>query len=179
MRRTIRLFAIPLLVLGFSFVWAGVVSAQASDVLSPEQVERVRVNCISIKSAANQLHASDGLLRVNRGQMYVSMASSLMDRFNDRLSSNGLDNKAMTAVTASYRSAFTTFYNDYIKYEQKLSEALRIDCNAKPAEFFSALQDARKLRATVHEDVKKLHQYIDDYRTSVDGFLTNFERLSD
>ncbi len=178
MSRTIRLFTLPLLVLGFSFVWAGVVTAQSSDTLTNEQVERVRVNCTSIKSAVNQLHASDGLLRVNRGQMYVSMASSLMDRFNDRLGSNSLDNKAMTAVTSSYRSAFTTFYDDYIKYERKLSEALRIDCNDKPREFFQALQEARTLRATVHEDVKKLHQYIDDYRSSVNSFLTNYERLS-
>lgn len=178
MSRTIRLFLLPLLVLGISFAWAGVVSAQSTDSLTEERVERVRVNCTSIKSAANQLHASDGLLRVNRGQMYVSMASSLMDKFNDRLGSNNLDNKAMTTVTSNYRSAFTTFYNDYIKYEQKLSEALRIDCNTKPAEFFNTLQDARKLRATVHEDVKKLHQHIDDYRSSVNGFLINYERLS-
>lgn len=178
MSRTIRLFALPLLVIGFSFALAGIVSAQSADTLSKEQEERVRVNCTSIKSAVNQLHASDALLRVNRGQMYESMASSLMDKFNDRLSSNSLDNKAMTAVTGSYRGALTTFRADYIKYEQKLSEALRIDCNVKPVEFFTALQDARKLRTTVHEDVKKLHQYIDDYRTSVNGFLTNYERLS-
>lgn len=179
MSRTIRLFALPLLVIGFSFVWAGVVSAQSSESLSPEQEDRIRVNCVSIRSSVNQLHASDALLRVNRGQMYESMASRLMDRFNDRLGSNNLDNKAMTTVTSSYRSALKTFQTDYIKYEQKLSEALRIDCNAKPAAFYAALQDARKLRTTVHEDVKKLHQYIDDYRSSLNGFLTNFERLSE
>lgn len=178
MSRTIRLFALPLLVLGFSFMWVGVVNAQSSDTLSPEQEDRIRVNCVPIRSSVNQLHASDALLRVNRGQMYESMASRLMDRFNDRLGSNGLDNKAMTTVTSNYRTALRTFQTDYIKYEQKLSEALRIDCTVKPIEFYTTLQEARKLRSTVHEDVEKLHQYIDDYRSSLNGFLTNFERLS-
>lgn len=178
MRKTISLLLLPLIVLGASFSLATIVSAQSAEELTPAQEERVRTNCVSIKSTVNQLHASDGLLRVNRGQLYESMASGLMDRFNDRLGGNGLDNKAMVTVTGSYRSALTTFRSDYISYEQKLSQAIRVDCATKPAEFYKLLQEARALRAIVHEDVKKLHVYIDDYRSSVNGFLTNFERLS-
>lgn len=153
-------------------------SVQAAEKLTPDQLTKIKSNCTTIKASMSQLHSSDALLRVNRGQLYVSMANNLMDNFNSRLSSNGLDNKAMTTVTASYRSAFDKFFNDYIVYEQKLSDALRIDCQSNPQEFHDAVQAARELRFTVHNDVQKLHRAIDDYRTSVGDFLLTFERIS-
>jgi len=152
-------------------------SATAED-LSPEQIKLVKLNCISAKSSLTQLHASDALLRVNRGQVYESMASKLMDNFNTRLNNNSLDSKAMTTVTSNYRTALNTFRSDYIAYEEKLSAALRVDCNAQPNTFYATVQDARKLRDTVHQDVARLHRLIDDYRSSVGDFLLNYERLS-
>jgi hypothetical protein len=152
-------------------------SAQAED-LTPDQIERVKANCLSIKNSLNQLHASDALLRVNRGQVYESMASKLMDNFNSRLGINSLDNKAMTTVTANYRTALTTFRSDYIVYEQKLSTAIRIDCGSQPNTFHTTIEEARKLREVVHGDVLRLHRLINDYRSSVGDFLLNFERLS-
>lgn len=151
--------------------------AQAND-LTPDQVQQVKANCVSIKNSLNQLHASDALLRVNRGQVYESMATKLMDNFNNRLSINSLDNKAMTTVTSNYRTALNNFRSDYIAYEQKLSAAIRIDCVAQPNSFHATILEARKLRQTVHDDVIKLHRLIDDYRSSVGDFLLNYERLS-
>jgi len=152
-------------------------SARAED-LTPDQASRVKENCVSIKNSLGQLHASDALLRVNRGQVYESMAAKLMDTFNDRLAGNRLDNKAMTTVTGNYRSALTTFRTDYIAYEQKLSEAIRIDCATQPNTFHAALEQARTLRTKVHDDVVRLHRIIDDYRSSVSDFLLNYERVS-
>lgn len=153
-------------------------SAQAED-LTPTQTEQIKANCVSIKNSLSQLHASDALLRVNRGQMYESVASKLMDNFNNRLGINSLDNKAMTTVTSSYRAALNNFRVDYIAYEQKLSAAIRIDCTSQPNSFHTTVQEARELRETVHADVLKLHRLIDDYRSSVGDFLLNYERLSE
>jgi len=152
--------------------------ATAED-LTPDQVEQVKANCVSIKNSLNQLHASDALLRVNRGQMYEAMAGKLMENFNNRLAINSLDNKAMTTVTTNYRTALNTFRLDYIAYEQKLSAAIRIDCTSQPNSFHKTVEEARKLRDTVHGDVIKLHRLIDDYRSSVGDFLMNYERLSE
>lgn len=183
MRRTIRLLRLTplaLLVAGFVLVaGAAFVRAQSPPALTDAQKARIASTCVSIKSSLNQLHASDALLRVNRGQIYESLASKLMDRFNDRLGSNSLDNKAMLTVTGSYRTQLNTFRSDYISYEQKLAAALTIDCTTKPAEFHTAVQEARTLRSTVHGDVVKLHQQIDDYRSSVGDFLLNYERVAD
>lgn len=177
MRRVFIITITSVLFLGALLAF-GATSTHADD-LTPEQAERVKTNCVAIKNSLNQLHASDALLRVNRGQVYESMASKLMDTFNGRLSNNSLDNKAMTTVTANYRTALNTFRTDYIAYEQKLAEAIRIDCSNQPNTFHTALQEARALRGTVHTDVEKLHHYIDDYRSSVNGFLVNYERISE
>lgn len=176
MRRLSFLAIASVLSLGVLLSFA-VPNVSAED-LTPEQTERVKLNCVSIKNTLSQLHASDALLRVNRGQVYESVGSKLMDTFNARLANNRLDNKAMTTVTANYRTALNNFRNDYIAYEQKLSDAIKIDCIARPNTFHTALEEARTLRLKVHEDVLKLHRYIDDYRTSVSDFLLNYERIS-
>ena len=150
-----------------------------SNQLSSEQIERIRSNCTSTKSTLTQLHASDALLRVNRGQVYESMANKLMEPFNSRLSNNRLDNKATSVVTTSYRSSLDTFRTDYKSYEEKLSRAIRIDCTADPETYYYTIEEARELRTKVHESVNKLHRYIDDYRTAVGDFLLNYERLSE
>jgi hypothetical protein len=155
-------------------------TAQAqSTTLTDDQIDRIRSNCTSIKSTLNQLHASDALLRVNRGQVYESMASKLMDPFNSRLSNNRLDSKATSVVTQNYRTALDTFRNDYREYEVKLSSALRMDCSKDPVQFHDTIAQARLLRVKVHDDVVKLHRFIDDYRTAVGDFLLNYERVAE
>lgn len=146
--------------------------------LTSDQIQTIKNNCTSIKSTLTQLHASDALLRVNRGQVYESIASKLMDPFNSQLSSNRLDSRATSAVTSSYRGALDTFRNDYKLYEEKLSAAIRTDCANQPELFYTTIEQARVYRAKVHEDVLKLHRYVDDYRSAVGDFLLNFERVS-
>jgi hypothetical protein len=106
------------------------------------------------------------------------MATKLMDRFNSRLTSNDLDAVGTIAVTNSYRTALTTFRTDYQAYERQLSASIKVDCTQQPAEFHAAIENAREKRSTVHKDVIKLHQYIDDYRSAVNDFFINFERVT-
>lgn len=174
-RAIIGILAVAVIATGVS----SVARAQTTPPITDEVRQRIVTNCVSIKNSLTQLHASDALLRVNRGQAYESMASKVMDNFNDRLSSNRLDNKAMTTVTGQYRTALTKFRTSYIAYEQKLSEALKIDCANRPEQFYEAVGSARSLRATVHEDVQKLHRILDDYRSSIGDFLLNYERISE
>lgn len=152
--------------------------ASAQTILTEEQLQRISANCLSIKNTLNQLHVSDALLRVNRGQIYEAMGAKLMNNFNSRLTSNGKDTKGLLVVTSGYQTALDTFRSDYREYESKLSVAIKIDCNKQPAEFHAAIQEARAKRTTLHADVLRLHRYIDDYRSGVSDFLINFERTS-
>src|SRR5690606_37718300 len=102
MRRSIIVFVASLVTIGLLLPFV-TTSAQADD-LSPSEIQLIKTNCVTIKNSLNQLHVSDTLLRVNRGQVYEAMATKLMDAFNDRLGSNRLDNRAMTTVTSRYRT---------------------------------------------------------------------------
>jgi len=155
----------------------GLYNSHAED-LSDDQISRIKANCLSIKGSLNQLHASDALLRVNRGQIYESVGTKLMASFSNRLNNNGLDNKGLVVVTNQYQSALTTFRENYQTYEQQLSATIRIDCTREPVAFHNALQDARKDREIVHTDVTRLNQYIDDYRSAVNDFMINFDRVT-
>ena len=150
----------------------------AQQALTEEQLQRISANCQAAKTTLNQLHASDALLRVNRGQIYESMSAKLMDNFNNRLTSNSLDAKGLVAVTTSYKNALATFRLDYQAYERQLAAAIKVDCDKEPAQFHAAVEDAREKRSKVHTDVVRLHQYIDDYRTTVNDFYLNFQRVA-
>lgn len=158
---------------------ASAAHAADTDQVTDAQQAKIRSNCTQIKGSLSQLHATDALLRVNRGQVYESMVSKLMTPFNARLSAGGFDNKAMTTHTAFYSSSLAAFRSSYIVYEQKLSEALKVDCRQDPVKFYRTVLEARELRKSVHEDVEKLHRTIEDYGVSVGDFLLNYKRLAE
>lgn len=174
----LRVSLLAFVIIAASLLWVGSARAIASADLSDEQLGRIQANCLSIKGSLNQLHATDGLLRVNRGQLYESLGTKLMNNFNSRLGNNGLDNKGLIAVTQGYKNAQTTFINDYISYEQQLSSVIRIDCAKDPKPFHDGVESARVKRAAVHTDVVRLHKYIDDYRSAVSDFMLNFNRVT-
>lgn len=175
---------LPIRLVIVGIISAGVMSlallqnTSAQSTLSDKQRQRIIDNCSTIKTTLNQLHASDALLRVNRGQIYESMSSNLMANFNARLNSNNHDIKGFQVVTNGYQGALNDFRSSYQQYERQLSAVIRIDCTKEPVAFHVALQDARSKREKVHDNVVRLHQYIDDYRSAVNDFLINYERLS-
>ena len=178
--RTIGIVVISALLLASFSLHPTLVSAQSESTnLSDAQRSHIRSECTQIKGSLSQLHATDALLRVNRGQVYESLVNKLMAPFNGRLSSAGLDNKAMATHIEQYQTALTAFRTDYITYEKKIAELLRTDCSSEPTKFYQLVLDARERRKTVHEDVVRLHQIIDDYGNSVSDFLLNYKRLSD
>lgn len=171
---------ITFLVFGLTVVTVlfAVQQASAQTALTEEQRAAIRTNCVSIKNTLNQLKVSDALLRVNRGQVYESMRSKLMERFNDRLGSKSLDNRGVLVVTGNYASTLDTFRANYVEYERQLASTIRIDCTEDPDAFRASLQLAREKRTLVHDDVNRLHQLIDDYRNAAADFRLNFERVS-
>ena len=138
------------------------------------QINRIRTNCVAVKNTLTQLHVNDALLRVNRGQLYESIATKLMSSFNGRVSSNNLDASGLVTITNGYSSTLNTFRLDYQGYEQQLSAALKIDCNKEPVAFYDSVASARSKRTQVHNDVVTLNQSIDDYQTAFTTFADNF-----
>jgi len=141
------------------------------------QIDQIRNNCVSAKNTLSQLHASDALLRVNRGQIFESMSTKLMDRFNSRVANNGYNNTGLISVSRSYGAMLDTFRLDYKTYEEHLSTAINVDCWNQPAAFYDAVATARTLRNVVHADVVKLNQYIDQYKSAIDQFEQDYQTV--
>jgi hypothetical protein len=151
-------------------------SASAETSTTDAQIARIKSNCVSAKNTLDRVHANDALLRFNRGQIYESMTTKLMSRFNSRATSNNLDAKSLITITNSYGSALTTFRNDYQSYEEQLSAAIAINCTKEPIAFYDAVAKARTKRTQVHTDVVILNQYIDDYSVAFNAFAENFAK---
>lgn len=160
---------------------ASIISPQlagAQSTLTSSEEEYIKANCQSIKSILNQLHVSDALLRVNRGQLYQSIVTKLMDRFNLRLSTNSINNDQFVRITNDYRLAFKTFSDSYVAYEQQLSRALAVDCQRQPSDFRTEIAKSRELRLAVHDNVNNLNELVNDYQQSVDDFLSTYRQAT-
>jgi hypothetical protein len=151
------------------------VSAEDSSVMTDEQISLIKTNCSSTKLTLNQLHSSDALLRVNRGQIYESIYARLMNQFNVRVASNSLNNTGLTAVSNSYESLLDTFRADYIIYEQQLSLAISIDCSKQPVSFYDAVVLAKNYRSKVHQDITALNSQISQYQTALSAFSESYK----
>jgi len=140
------------------------------DTVSDQQTNLIITNCVLVKNTLNQLHASDALLRVNMGQIYESMSTKLMDKFNNRVANNDFNNNYIVSVFENYNLALNSFRSDYIDYEEYLSSAIGIDCTKQPVSFYDAVALARTKRVKVHEDILKLGKNIDQYKLAVSQF---------
>lgn len=164
---------VTVFVVAISVAAFGVVSAQTA--LSDDQTKRISDSCLLTKNTLTQLHSSDALLRVNRGQIYESMYTKLMSRFNSRLLNNKLDGSELVVASKEYRATLDAFRADYIAYEEQLSKAIKVDCLKQPDKFYDAVVQARIKRETVHSDVIQLNQQIDDYRVALGKFEAEFK----
>lgn len=150
------------------------VSAQSAN---QQQIDQVKINCLSIKNTLSQLLVSDALLRVNMGQRYELVSTKLMDRFNSRVSSNGLNIDNLSAASGSYKTQLDTFRADYIAYEENLASTVKIDCTNQPGEFYDSLVSTRLKRAQVYNDVTGLDYKISQYRSAVSDFETKYQSM--
>lgn len=147
-------------------------SSEAPAVMTDTHIQRIKQNCKAATRTIQQIHANDGPLRVNRGQIYDSMSSKLMTPLNSRLIVNKLDASSMVKITAQYSNTLTDFRESYKSYDNQMSDVLEIDCIRQPVRFYDEVAEARKLRGIVHANVVKLHTLITEYGDAFSNFRT-------
>jgi tetratricopeptide (TPR) repeat protein len=164
----------------FAVAVTGVVASNslfvhADNLMTEAHIQRIRSNCVEAQSTLYQLHASDALLRVNRGQLYESMSTKLMEPFDSRLTLNSYNAADLVATAASYDRQLSTFRTDYQQYEESMSKTLQINCTNQPVAFYDSVADTRTKRSKVHEDAMALHKTIGDYKDAFEAFAKNFK----
>ncbi len=151
------------------------VHAETSVAMSSEHVERIRNNCIEAQSSLSRLHASDALLRVNRGQLYESILTKLIAPFNGRAAGNRLDSALLVTSAVDYERELNQFRASYISYEESLSTVLAMNCTNQPVAFYDGVSDARVKRTIVHEHTKNLETIIQAYQSSFEVLAKTVE----
>jgi hypothetical protein len=155
------------------------VRADDAPPMTEAHIERIRNNCVEAQSTLSQLHASDALLRVNRGQLYESLSVKLMAPFNSRLSLNRLDGTQLVATATAYDNQLANFREKYQAYEEAMSKALRINCKNEPVSFYDSVADARAKRKAVHLSTLGLHETIKRYKKDFNAFAKAFKEKSE
>ena len=149
--------------------------ARADNLMTEAHIQRIRSNCVEAQSTLYQLHASDALLRVNRGQLYDSISTKLMEPFDSRLTLNSYNAADLVSVASSYDQKLSAFRTDYQQYEEAMSRTLQINCTNQPVAFYDSVADTRTKRGKVHEDAMNLHKTISDYKDAFETFAKNFK----
>ncbi len=170
-----RIFSfVAMLVLCLAVIGSHAVYAQSE--LPEELLERVRQNCVTVQSTLQQLHASDGLLRVNRGPLYESISTKLMAPLNSRIALNRLGGlEELAGITHEYDSQLDAFRTSYKQYEVSMSRTMRIDCASKPAEFYEGIVKTRELRQQVYSDTQYLIELAKQYKSEFEKFSKQIE----
>ena len=145
---------------------------------SEQKLQSIRTRCFQIKTSLNQLHTTDALLRVNRGQAYASISSGLMAKLNSRIALNRLDGAELVRITTQYETHYENFRLAYQNYSDSFEELRKIDCREKPREFYEKLVEVRETRLLVNETTKRLAGDISAYGTAFGEFKKSFEQAN-
>ncbi|MFI5212745.1 MAG: hypothetical protein ACHQTE_02175 [Candidatus Saccharimonadales bacterium] len=175
MKRIIILCSSLVVTLVVGTTVATVVRAEASAPMTEAHIAQIRTNCVEAQTSLNQLHASDALLRVNRGQLYESISTKLMAPLNSRLILNRLDGLKLVSITTDYDRQLADFRTIYQQYEQAMSRTLAFDCRNQPVAFYDSLTDTRARRQQTHEASVTLENTIQKYGTEFETFADNFK----
>jgi hypothetical protein len=170
-----------LVLLGCSVAVLGVYGASLavraqSTPMTEDHIQRIKANCVDAQSVLTQLHASDALLRVNRGQLYESISSKLMAPFNSRVALNKFDGSKLLEQSAAYENQLNDFRSSYKAYEESMSKTLRINCTNEPVAFYDSVADARAKRQQVHQTIIALQKTIQNYKTEFENFAAQLAK---
>ncbi len=143
--------------------------------MTEAHIQQIRDNCIDAQSVLTQLHASDALLRVNRGQLYESISTKLMAPFNSRVALNKYDGSKLIEQAANYEKQLDDFRSSYKSYDEAMTKALRINCVNEPVAFYDSVADARTKRQAVHQSTLLLQETIQNYKNQFEVFVTQIQ----
>lgn len=158
----------------FSAAYSAVPVVQAEDQpMTEAHIARIRANCVEAQTQLSQLHTTDALLRVNRGQLYERILTKLMSPLNSRIALNNLDSSSLVAISATYEQQLMAFRLDYQQYEEAMSNTLKINCTNQPVAFYDSVADARIKRQKVHDSTVQLQESMQSYKNQFEVFASS------
>ena len=147
------------------FGMSAVVRAQSSD-LSADTLQMVQARCSNSQFALQQIEKRDAVSRINRGRDYDQMLRQV-SAFNSRLAYNKISTPDLLQITSDIQGAVDVFRANYDTYDNDLSDAVKIDCKQKPADYYNTIIKAREDRGAVGDQVDKINDLMNQYRSAI------------
>lgn len=163
MYKRLIIATIALVVLSSPFVYADSSSTNLTD----SQIGLIKLNCVSVESTLDSIHANDALSRVHLGQEYETISTNFMAPMNSRVALAKLDGVALTKTTVDFNSKLNDFRNLYQQYEQTMFRAIQLKCTSQPALFYTTLTQAQADRVLVRQVVTELADLVTQYQQEV------------
>lgn len=118
--------------------------------------------CQQLDTAIGQLQRRDLVSRTNVGREYETISKEL-DAFDQRVHNNDLDSKPFEQLLAQFDDAANQFRDAYVHYDDGLNKLQAINCQAKPADFDTQLQQTRSLRGAVQSAIEHTGAVLGQY----------------
>lgn len=145
---------------------SAVVSAQSDSDMTNEKLDLIKTRCSSSQFALQQIEKRDAVSRINRGRAYDQMLRQVSS-FNSRFTYNKISAPDLVQLTSDLQTAVDTFRANYDKYDTDVSDALKIDCKQKPADYYNMILKARDDRAAIGDEVNRIVDLMVQYRTAI------------
>jgi LPS O-antigen subunit length determinant protein (WzzB/FepE family) len=157
-------------IVGFAAVFAAVLGASAvvsaQTDLSSELLDTIRSRCSNSQFALQQIEKRDAVSRINRGRAYDQMLRQV-SAMNSRFAYNKVSSPDLIQITTSLQQGVDTFRAGYDRYDTDISDALKVNCKDKPADYYSVIVKARADRTAVGDQVNGINDLMKQYRDVV------------
>lgn len=164
-RRILSLACVAIILLATAT--SSITHADPADmVLSQEQLNAIRANCIDAEGQLQRVQHSDAVVRTNRGRAYDATLQ-LMAAFNSRVAINKANAPKLAEDTAALQAKFQQFYNDFTRYDTSMTNTIHVKCQDQPAVFYATLTQTRGLRLQLANDVHDMDKLVDDYTLAI------------
>lgn len=151
--------------------------AGAQTTVSDEaHLEKIRQNCVAAQGSMQRVRQSDVATRINFGRAYDSLTTQLITPFNTRaVTHQSSSAPLLTEQTTALTIKVEAFRDDYVEYIDALNRAINMNCQDRPADFYTATEQAHDLREQLANDVKELKKITGDYRKTVESIAKTLE----
>lgn len=114
--------------------------------------------CQQVKTRLKQIKLHDAVTRVNYGQVYESISMHIMEPTNARLVNNQLKPVDLLIVSEDYEKQLVKFRQDYVLYEEKISQVVEISCQSDYQKLLVKLDELRQMRQQLRFDTIRLQE---------------------
>jgi len=140
--------------------------ALAENDIPQDKLNIIQQRCTNSQFILQQIEKRDAVSRINRGRAYDQMLRQI-SALNSRFAYNKISSPDLIQLTAQLQAAVDKFRANYDRYDSDLTDAMRIDCKAKPADYYNIINQARSDRTSVGDEVKAVGGLMTEYREAV------------